>query len=119
MMVLYSVTVQMDIIFSRTKNFKKAKMGKTFHKVIDEAISGLKPNGNGPMKNQIHIEKCFIHNQGGIVFSWTLNLSISTLDDVTTKSLLELRRSIKKDFESWGKYHIKLQQMILLSAINK
>lgn len=117
-MVLYGVTVQMDILFSRTKNFKKAKIGNTFHKVIDDAISGLKPNGNGPMKNQIHIEKCFIHNLGGIDFSWTLNLSISTLDDTTTKSLMELRRSIKKNFESWGKYHVTLQQMILLSEIN-
>jgi len=117
-MVLYGVTVQMDILFSRTKNFKKAKMGKTFHKVIEDAILNLKPNGNGPMKNQMSIGKCFINNRGGIEFSWTLNLFVRKLDDTTTKSLIELRRGIKKDFERWGKYHVTLQEMIALSEIS-
>ena len=113
----FAFTVQMDIIFSRTKNFKNAKIGKTFHKIIEESILNLKPNGNGPIKSQIRISKCHIHNNNGIEFTWILNLSVSTLNEEITKSLLELRGGIKKDFEKWGKYHVTLKQMIALSTL--
>ena len=107
----------MDIIFSRTKNFKTAKMGKTFHRVIDDAILNLKPNGNGPIKSQIRMAKCYIHNNNGTEFTWILNLSVTELNVGITKSLLELRSGIKKDFEKWGKYHVILKQMIALQLL--
>ena len=113
----FAITVQMNIIFSRTKNFKNAKVGKTFHKIIEESISNLKPNGNGPIKSQIRMAKCYIHNNNGIEFTWTLNLSVTELNKEITVSLLELRKNIKKDFEKWGKYHVILKQMRSLSTL--
>ncbi|MCJ8306028.1 MAG: hypothetical protein HRU07_03175 [Nitrosopumilus sp.] len=113
----FPIIVQMDIIFSRTKNFKNAKIGKTFHKIIEESISNLKPNGDGPIKSQIRMAKCYIRNNAATEFTWTLNLSVSKLNEEITKSLMELRSGIKKDFEKWGKYHVILKQMTAISAL--
>ena len=109
----------MHIIFTRTKNFKKAKAGTTFHKVIENAIKTLKPDGNGPIKERITVAPCFIRIMTGTTFYWTLNLNVTDLELPMRSLLFGLRRQIQKDFQRWGKYKVQLQSMTALRELKK
>lgn len=101
-------TIQMTIKFNRIKNFKTTKNKFAFHQVIEDSISDLKPDGNGPLHERITNRKFVFNNLGGINFDCTLQLNFRSLDDDMGKKLVELRRNITKNFQRWGKYKIHI-----------
>ena len=108
---------QMTISFIRTKDFKHAKPGLTFHKVIEDSIADLKPDGKGPITERIRNPKFAVRPMGGANFQCVLSFDITSLDDQMRELLIELRNKLKKNFQSWGKYKIHINQIFVSQKI--
>ncbi len=117
-MFINKYTVQMTISFVRTKNFKNTKLGFTFHTIIEESISDLKPDGNGPIKERIKNPKFVINNMGGNNLECILNIPISDFDGAMRELIVQLISKLKKNFQKWGKYKIQINGLSILQNID-